>query len=48
LTFRRGVPSPDLIIPITGGSGLYTGAEGTIRVIEESGEPTRIQVRLLG
>jgi hypothetical protein len=37
-----------LIIPITGGSGIYAGAEGTVRVIQQSrSEPTRIQVRLL-
>ncbi len=47
LTFKRAAPSSDLIIPITGGSGIYAGAEGTVRVVQPSrGEPTRIQVRL--
>jgi hypothetical protein len=42
LTFNRR--SPDLVLPITGGSGIYVGAEGTIKVIQDF--PVRIQVRL--
>ncbi len=47
-TFKRGVRSPDIIIPITGGTGKYTGAEGSIQLMEQRGEPTRLQVRLQG
>ena len=47
VTFKRGQTVRNTVA-ITGGTGDYAGASGVIRLIEERGQPSRLQVRLQG
>ena len=44
--FRRGVPDRNKVIAITGGTGIYAGASGSAKLMDQRDEPTRLQIRL--